>query len=223
MADDVIREVEQFLYREARMLDERRFHDWLALFTNDIHYWMGARANLYPRISKAINVLDRANYREDDLPRANELAIMDESKTTLSGRVACMDTGMAWAGPDRLVWEGWLDTSRISASATPARQGQRRDLVMRLDFYVGERDLFGVGFSDNVIFRKQYYIRVVAAPGQDLAASFNDLKVYLYRDENFAETAGADELKLENGQWRFKVEGTGFEATLGVTVARVEA
>ncbi len=133
------------------------------------------------------------------------------------------DTGMAWAGPDRLVWEGWLDTSRISASATPARQGQRRDLVMRLDFYVGERDLFGVGFSDNVIFRKQYYIRVVAAPGQDLAASFNDLKVYLYRDENFAETAGADELKLENGQWKFKVEGTGFEATLGVTVARVEA
>jgi len=47
--------------------------------------------------------------------------------------------------------------------------------------------------------------------------------VYLYRDENFAETAGADELKLENGQWKFKVEGTGFEATLGVTVARVEA
>ena len=28
---------------------------------------------------------------------------------------------------------------------------------MRLDFYIGERDLFGVGFSDNVIFRKQYY------------------------------------------------------------------
>ena len=97
MADDVIREVEQFLYREARMLDERRFHDWLALFTDDIHYWMGARANLYPRISKSINILDRANYREDDLPRANELAILDETKQTLSGRVACMDTGMAWA------------------------------------------------------------------------------------------------------------------------------
>ena len=33
---------------------------------------------------------------------------------------------------------------------------------MRLDFYVGERDLLGVGFSDNVIFRKQYYIRVLS-------------------------------------------------------------
>ena len=94
---------------------------------------------------------------------------------------------------------------------------------MRLDFYVGERDLFGVGFSDNVIFRKQYYIRAVAAPGQDLAASLDGIKVYLYRDENFADTAGADELKLENGQWKFKVEGTGFDATLGITVGRVEA
>ena len=78
------------------------------------------------------------------------------------------ETGMAWAGPNRLVWEGWLDTSRISASAMPGAAGGRRDLVMRLDFYAGERDLFGVGFSDNVIFRKQYYIRAVAPAGQDL-------------------------------------------------------
>jgi 3-phenylpropionate/cinnamic acid dioxygenase small subunit len=27
--DKLIREVEQFLYREARLLDERRFHQWL--------------------------------------------------------------------------------------------------------------------------------------------------------------------------------------------------
>ncbi len=67
------------------------------------------------------------------------------------------------------------------------------------------------------------YIRAVAAPGQDLAASLDGIKVYLYRDENFADTAGADELKLENGQWKFKVEGTGFDATLGITVGRVEA
>ena len=33
MPKDIIRGVEQFLYREARLLDERRFHDWLELFT----------------------------------------------------------------------------------------------------------------------------------------------------------------------------------------------
>ena len=97
MPDALIREVEQFLFREARLLDERRFHDWLALFTDDIHYWMAGRTNRYPKISKAIKILDRDNYREDDLPRENELAILDETLATLTGRVACMDTGMAWA------------------------------------------------------------------------------------------------------------------------------
>lgn len=29
-----------FVYAEARMLDEQRFEDWLALFTDDGHYWM---------------------------------------------------------------------------------------------------------------------------------------------------------------------------------------
>ena len=41
--EDMIRGVEQFLYREARLLDERQFHDWLGLFTDDVHYWMGSR------------------------------------------------------------------------------------------------------------------------------------------------------------------------------------
>ena len=36
MGAEVVRAVEQFLYREARLLDERRFHDWLDLFTDDL-------------------------------------------------------------------------------------------------------------------------------------------------------------------------------------------
>ena len=28
-------EIEQFLYREAELLDERRYEEWLALFTED--------------------------------------------------------------------------------------------------------------------------------------------------------------------------------------------
>lgn len=29
-----------FVYAEARMLDEQRFDDWLQLFTDDAYYWM---------------------------------------------------------------------------------------------------------------------------------------------------------------------------------------
>lgn len=33
-------DVIDFVYAEARMLDERRFEDWLSLFTDDGIYWM---------------------------------------------------------------------------------------------------------------------------------------------------------------------------------------
>jgi 3-phenylpropionate/cinnamic acid dioxygenase small subunit len=97
MNEDVTREIEQFLYREARLLDERRFAEWLTLLTDDIHYWVGARSNRYPRRSKAISILDPERYVEDDMPRADELAILDEDRQTLGMRVERLDTGMAWA------------------------------------------------------------------------------------------------------------------------------
>ena len=33
-------EIEEFLYREAELLDERRYEEWLDLFTEDTHYFM---------------------------------------------------------------------------------------------------------------------------------------------------------------------------------------
>ena len=34
------RELVDFVYAEARMLDEQRFDEWLNLYTEDAHYWM---------------------------------------------------------------------------------------------------------------------------------------------------------------------------------------
>ena len=95
--DKLIREVEQFLYREARLLDDRRFHEWLQLFTDDVRYFMAGRSNRYPKSSKAIAILDAGRYVESDVTGDDELAILDEDKTTLAARVARLDTGMAWA------------------------------------------------------------------------------------------------------------------------------
>src|SRR5436853_2213503 len=95
--EDLIREIEQFLYCEARLLDSRRFHEWLELFTDDVRYWMTGRSNRYPKSSKAITILDPDRYVEDDVGREDELALLDESKETLAARVARLDTGMAWA------------------------------------------------------------------------------------------------------------------------------
>ena len=35
-----LREIEQFLFREAGLLDAARFDDWLALFTDTAWYWV---------------------------------------------------------------------------------------------------------------------------------------------------------------------------------------
>jgi 3-phenylpropionate/cinnamic acid dioxygenase small subunit len=97
MRQEIISEVEQFLYREARLLDERRFHEWLELLTEDTRYWMPVRSNRYPKASKAIAILDPDRYTEEDLAKDDELAILDETKATLARRIARLDTGMAWA------------------------------------------------------------------------------------------------------------------------------
>jgi 3-phenylpropionate/cinnamic acid dioxygenase small subunit len=97
MEEALIREVEQFLYREARLLDDRRFHEWLELLTDDVHYWMPVRTSRYPKSSKAIAILDPARYEEEELTKEDELAILDETKETLTRRIARLDTGMAWA------------------------------------------------------------------------------------------------------------------------------
>jgi 3-phenylpropionate/cinnamic acid dioxygenase small subunit len=95
--EDLLREIEQFLYREARLLDDRRFHDWLTLFTDDVRYLMVGRSNRYPKSSKAIAILDPECYVADEAAQEDELALLDETRESLSARVARLDSGMAWA------------------------------------------------------------------------------------------------------------------------------
>jgi hypothetical protein len=39
-------EIADFLYREAELLDERRYDEWLALLADDLRYWMPMRRNV---------------------------------------------------------------------------------------------------------------------------------------------------------------------------------
>ena len=145
MRDEVIREVEQFLYREARLLDERRLREWLELFTDDVRYWMGARSNRYPRTSKAIAILSPNRYVEDDHTRDDELSIFDESKETLSGRVARLETGMAWAEDPPSRTRHLITNIEVAGDAGAELTVHSNFMVYRSraeteqDFYVGAR------------------------------------------------------------------------------------
>ena len=37
---DAARDIEQFLFHEARLLDQQRYEDWLALYAEDATYWV---------------------------------------------------------------------------------------------------------------------------------------------------------------------------------------
>jgi len=78
-------ELMQFYIREAWLLDERNFKEWLDLFTEDVLYFMPRRKN----------VLRRELQRE--VTQLGDLAILEEDKRYLEMRVARLETGMAWA------------------------------------------------------------------------------------------------------------------------------
>ncbi len=55
-------EAEDFLFREARLLDERRFEEWLELFTQDGIYWIPIDEAVDPEVEPSI-VYDDSSMR----------------------------------------------------------------------------------------------------------------------------------------------------------------
>src|SRR6476620_8022943 len=79
-------EIADFLYREAELLDERRYAEWLGLLADDIRYWMPMRRNV------KFGEGEREFTRE-----ATDIAWFDEGKDTLTRRVRQIQTGIHWA------------------------------------------------------------------------------------------------------------------------------
>jgi 3-phenylpropionate/cinnamic acid dioxygenase small subunit len=85
IAPEVHHAIEQFLYYEARMLDERRFEDWYALLADDLEYVMPTRYNR----------LRREADREFAGP--HEAQLFDENKESIAQRIRRLRSGTAWA------------------------------------------------------------------------------------------------------------------------------
>lgn len=78
-------QIEQFLYSEAEMLDERRFEEWYALFADDLRY----------RVPTQSNRLRRERGREASTE--GEVCLFDDDKTTLGWRVRQQLQATHWA------------------------------------------------------------------------------------------------------------------------------
>jgi len=78
------REIEQFLFREARILDEGDYETWLLLLADDIHYWM-------PVIENRMREDPKGAYGPE------RVAFFDDNRTDLGRRVARFMSRTAWA------------------------------------------------------------------------------------------------------------------------------
>ena len=70
-------EIETFLYREARLMDEHRFDEWLALWGNPARYWVPCN--------------------EDDIDPARQVSIIYDDYTRLAQRIERLKSGSVQA------------------------------------------------------------------------------------------------------------------------------
>jgi 3-phenylpropionate/cinnamic acid dioxygenase small subunit len=82
---EVEREIQQFLYEEADLLDTFRFREWLELFTEDARYWAPVRENRLYR------------ERKEEISAPGSSAYFDDDFIGLKQRVERLYTRMAWA------------------------------------------------------------------------------------------------------------------------------
>lgn len=78
-------EVHEFLCREADLLDERRYEEWLDLLTDDVSYWAPIRRNVQ------FGHWDTENTRQ-----GLDMNWFDEGKATLRLRVKQLMSGVHW-------------------------------------------------------------------------------------------------------------------------------
>jgi len=79
-------EIEDLLFLEAEVLDERRYEEWLDLFADDLVYFMPIRRNV-----------KYGNYAQENTREGVDACWFDEDKWTLTKRVEQIRTGIHWS------------------------------------------------------------------------------------------------------------------------------
>ena len=118
----LIREIEDFLNREADLLDERRYDEWLDLFADASTYWMPMRKNVGWK------------DRDKDITDEDDIAWVHEDKATLAKRVAQIKTGIHWA-EEPLSRVSHLITN-IRRTEPEASLADKSELTVKCRFFV---------------------------------------------------------------------------------------
>lgn len=131
----LVREVEEFLYQEAELLDDWRLDEWLDLLTEDVRYWMPIRRNV------KFGERDREQTRE-----MQDVNWFDEGKPTLIARCRQIQTGIHWAEEPLSRLCHIVSNVQILSATGDEVVAKSRFLAYRnrveteTDFFVGKRE-----------------------------------------------------------------------------------
>ena len=126
------REIEQFLYAEARLLDDGAYREWLDLFTDDTIYWMPVR--------------ETRAARSDGLRKAGDLALFEDDKIFLGQRIERIESGLAHAEEPPSRTRHFISNVEVSARDDGGLDVRSNILVYQLRLertestYVGRRE-----------------------------------------------------------------------------------
>jgi 3-phenylpropionate/cinnamic acid dioxygenase small subunit len=100
-------EIQDFLFREANLLDEGRFEEWLGLLTEDVRYIMPVRRNIEVAGNVPVKPADNATF-----------SLFDDDKPSLALRIRRVETGYAHAEVPRSTVQRVVSNIRIEPGAS---------------------------------------------------------------------------------------------------------
>ncbi|HEX4890122.1 MAG TPA: 3-phenylpropionate/cinnamic acid dioxygenase subunit beta [Alphaproteobacteria bacterium] len=100
-------ELEQFLYAEAALLDQRRYRDWYAHLAETLRYRMPLTFNR------------QARERDHEYSRDDESFLFDDTKASIHVRLKRLETGMAWAEEPPSRTRHMISNVRVEAGGAP--------------------------------------------------------------------------------------------------------
>lgn len=134
MGSSQLEKVSALLYKEAECLDEQRWHEWLALFTEDCVYWMPAWDSEHEMTSDPANEISLIYY---------------SNRNGLEDRIWRIESGMSSAS---------TPLPRTSHAVTNIRVGDEKDglVIAKANFIVNS---YRHEITDTFYGRYEYGLR----------------------------------------------------------------
>lgn len=167
--DDVLlqHEIEQFLFMEAALLDDRRFHEWFDLLADDLEYWMPVRSTT------------AKGDQESEFAKLGEGAFFDEDKGLMAERIRKLDTAYAWSEDPPSRTRRILSNIRVEKLAGDSVSVNSNFLIYRSRL-ASEEDLWAGRRQDTLrktdggwrIARRHIFLDQVSLGSQNLSIFF---------------------------------------------------